>query len=395
MSWGFLTFSIYYLLLILYEPRAIILKHPTLLLIMISLPFLVYVFSISWRKRIFQLDRELETGELFLTLSIVPNTSFYKEKLLKREEVFLKKPITDLFLKKFPAKVLTLSIIFLLLANFVEMISGSVPIYTGGSITGEDIPYPSGEELAILDLEEWWTGDGDFILPSDFPPLEEGKGERDTEEGGETKDDKNTPSTLEEELNDTLKELAKDLKKAFKEPSKEIKENLEKLGLALEKKDYTGALAILNPLLRSLEEQGKESAGVVPGDNEGAGSVKEGSGTFGAGSGPATEAVPAKGNPSMEAPYSESEKGEGPYSPLKREGSAKKIDPVTTAEELRLFRDVVTLKLRPVSGTKEELTGGLGKVELSKAQALLYLKRVVLPPSMKALVRSYFENITP
>lgn len=400
LSWGILSFSLYYFLLVIFEPQVFILQNLHLLLLLSLTTFFIIFLLIPSRKKAFNLDQELNTGEFFLTKNMVSANSPYHNKILKKEEEIIKYPLAKLFFRGFPYKIIAISLIFFLMANFTQLIFSPGLDYSKSELTVGKIPNLSGEELSILDLEEWWAGDDKFNFSEELQELFEAQEDsklltssQNTEENNQAQEDKN--SNYEEDFSDTLKELVKDLNKAFKEPSKEVKENLEKLGIAIEKKDYTSALAALNPLLKELENLVNKNLSPVISDKDGEGSKQEGSGVFGAGSGPATEAPASKTSNAPNPTNYDPARTETSSSLLKKDVSTKTINPITTKEELQLFKDIVTLKLRPVAGSKEELKSELIKVELSKAQALLYLQRFVLPPSVKSVVYKYFENITP
>ncbi len=369
------------------------------IMILCLLPFSFYYLTLPGRRKYLLLDEELKTGELFLTRYIAEPSSPYVEKMVMRENSFIKTSLWKLFFRKFPLRLIVLSTTILIVAN---LLSGTLGFdYNGKEGIDENLFSSNGDYLGIPEQEEGFLPPRNKKNIFNIPQLGEdlandGALQAETENINE-EDEKTTPYSVEEELRKSLKTLTEDLIKNLKNPTPEIKEKLAELDKAVKEQNYEKTLALLNPLIKMLEEGLKGSSGASLEEKEGEAELREGSGTVGAGSGPAIEATPSKSNTSSSVSQTETGKSSASYSTIRRKKAEENtFTPISSIDELKLFKDIFTLKLRSTPGIKGELnTGELLKIELSRAEALLYIKSAPLPTSYRGVIRSYFELISP
>ena len=399
-SVGLLIASFVYLLSTFFWPFWLYPYRLIIITTLCLLPFSLYFLVLPKRKKYLLLDQELKTGELFLTRYSIQPSSPYKEKMIMRENSFIKTSLGKLFFKKFPLRLLVLSTTILIVANLLSGTLGSA-YYTDKERVDENLFSSNGNYLGIPEQEEGYLPPRNNKNIFNIPQLGEdlandGTPQRDAENIME-EDEKTTPYSVEEELRKSLKTLTEELTKNLKSPTPEIKEKLAELDKAVKEQNYEKTLALLNPLIKMLEEGLKGSSGVSLEEKEGETEPREGSGTVGAGSGPAIEASPSKGTLSNSSTQTETNKLTAPYSTIRRKKPEENaLTALSSIDELKLFKDIFTLKLRPTPGIKEELnTRELLKLELSRAEALLFIKSAPLPTSYRGVIRSYFELISP
>ncbi len=295
--------------------------------------------------------------------------------------------------------MLVLSITILIIANHLDGAIGSA--YSDMEGVDQNLLHIDGNYLGIPEQEEGFLTSRNnrniFNLPQLLEELfNDGAPPSEAEKTME-EDAKTTPYSVEEELRKSLKTLTEELAKNLKSPTPEIIEKIEELNKAVKEQNYQKALALLNPLIKMLEEGLKGSSGATLEDKEGEAELREGSGTAGAGAGPAVEAIPSKSDGSNTLNQTETNEPSATYSTLRRRKSEDStLTPISSIDELKLFKEIFTLRLRPTRGIGGELnTRALLKLELSRAEALLFIKSTPLPTSYRGAIRSYFELISP